>query len=47
MNSELKIQTPEGIVFAYPLEGPVARCMGATADGIDGRGLARDLRLQL
>ena len=32
MNSELKIQTPEGIVFAYPLAGPLARCM---AWGID------------
>lgn len=32
MNSELKIQTPEGIVFAYPLAGPIARCM---AWGID------------
>ena len=32
MNSALKIRTPEGIVFAYPLAGPVARCM---AWGID------------
>ncbi len=32
MNSELRIRTPEGIVFAYPLAGPVARCL---AWGID------------
>ena len=27
MNSELRIRTPEGIVFSYPLAGPVARCL--------------------
>lgn len=32
MNSELRIQTPEGIVFAYPLAGPVARCMAWAVD---------------
>ena len=32
MNSELRIQTPEGIVFAYPLAGPIARSL---AWGID------------
>ncbi|MEA3207411.1 MAG: hypothetical protein QOE70_468 [Chthoniobacter sp.] len=32
MNSELRIQTPEGIVFAYPLAGPIVRCL---AWGID------------
>jgi uncharacterized RDD family membrane protein YckC len=32
LNSELRIRTPEGIVFAYPLAGPVGRCL---AWGID------------
>jgi uncharacterized RDD family membrane protein YckC len=32
VTSELRIRTPEGIVFAYPLAGPVARCL---AWGID------------
>jgi uncharacterized RDD family membrane protein YckC len=32
MSAELKIRTPEGILFAYPLAGPIARCM---AWGID------------
>jgi uncharacterized RDD family membrane protein YckC len=32
MNSELRIRTPEGIVFAYQLAGPIARCL---AWGID------------
>ena len=32
MTSELRIRTPEGIVFAYPLAGPVVRCL---AWGID------------
>ena len=31
-SSELRIQTPEGIVFAYQLAGPISRCM---AWGID------------
>ena len=32
MNSELRIRTDEGIVFAYPLAGPVARCLAWTVD---------------
>ena len=32
MNSELRVRTPEGIVFSYQLAGPIARCM---AWGID------------
>ena len=32
MNSELRLRTPEGIVFSYQLAGPIARCM---AWGID------------
>lgn len=32
MNGELRIRTPEGITFAYPLAGPVTRCL---AWGID------------
>ena len=32
MNSELRIQTPEGIVFSYPLAGPIVRCF---AWGVD------------
>jgi uncharacterized RDD family membrane protein YckC len=29
---ELRIRTPEGIMFAYPLAGPVARCMAWVVD---------------
>jgi len=32
VKSELRIRTPEGIAFAYPLAGPVTRCM---AWGVD------------
>lgn len=32
MKSQLRIRTPEGILFAYPLAGPIARCL---AWGID------------
>ena len=32
MNSDLKIRTPEGIVFAYPLAGPIARCVAWSVD---------------
>ncbi|HEV7866131.1 MAG TPA: RDD family protein [Chthoniobacteraceae bacterium] len=32
MNSELRIQTPEGIVFAYALAGPVSRCLAWSID---------------
>ena len=32
MNSELRLRTPEGIVFSYKLAGPISRCM---AWGID------------
>ncbi len=32
MTSELRIRTPEGIVFAYPLAGPVSRCLACAAD---------------
>lgn len=33
MNSaELRIRTPEGITFAYPLAGPVTRCMAWAID---------------
>ncbi|MGB8170895.1 MAG: RDD family protein [Chthoniobacteraceae bacterium] len=34
MNSELRIQTPEGIVFSYPLAGPLVRCFAWTVDFI-------------
>lgn len=34
MNSELRIQTPEGIVFSYPLAGPLVRCMAWAIDMI-------------
>ena len=34
MNSELRIQTPEGIVFAYPLAGPIVRCLAWAIDFI-------------
>ena len=32
MNSDLRIRTPEGIVFAYTLAGPVTRCLACAAD---------------
>ncbi len=32
MNSELRIQTPEGIVFAHPLAGPLVRCLAWALD---------------
>ena len=32
MNSDLRIQTPEGIVFAYPLAGPLVRCLAWAVD---------------
>ena len=32
MNSELRIRTPEGIVFAYTLAGPVTRCLAYAVD---------------
>jgi uncharacterized RDD family membrane protein YckC len=32
VNSELRVRTPEGIIFSYKLAGPIARCM---AWGID------------
>ncbi len=34
MNSELRIQTPEGIVFSYPLAGPIVRCFAWAVDFI-------------
>src|SRR5262245_41834622 len=30
--AELRIRTPEGITFAYPLAGPVTRCMAWLMD---------------
>jgi uncharacterized RDD family membrane protein YckC len=32
VNSELRIRTPEGIVFAFPLAGPVTRCLACAVD---------------
>jgi uncharacterized RDD family membrane protein YckC len=32
MNSELKIQTPEGITFSFELAGPVLRCLAWIVD---------------
>jgi len=32
VNSELRIRTPEGIVFAYTLAGPVTRCLAYAVD---------------
>jgi hypothetical protein len=32
VNSELRIRTPEGIVFAYTLAGPVTRCLACAVD---------------
>lgn len=45
MSFELRIRTPEGVVFAYALAGPVTRCLAAAIDilcaaviaGIGGR----------
>jgi uncharacterized RDD family membrane protein YckC len=32
--SRLRIRTPEGITFAYPLAGPVTRCLAWAVDGL-------------
>ena len=48
MNSQLRIRTPEGVVFAYALAGPVARCLALLIDlacilflsTLTGRGLS-------
>ncbi len=32
LSSDLRIQTPEGIVFAYALAGPITRCLAWTVD---------------
>ncbi len=32
MKGELRIRTPEGVMFAYALAGPVTRCLAATID---------------
>jgi uncharacterized RDD family membrane protein YckC len=32
MNSQLRIRTPEGIVFSYTLAGPVTRCLACAVD---------------
>ena len=32
MRSDLRIRTPEGIVFSYALAGPVARCLACAID---------------
>ncbi|HEY2343128.1 MAG TPA: RDD family protein, partial [Chthoniobacteraceae bacterium] len=32
LESELRIRTPEGIVFSYTLAGPVTRCLALTVD---------------
>jgi uncharacterized RDD family membrane protein YckC len=34
VNSELRLRTPEGIVFSYQLAGPIARCMAWGIDSI-------------
>ena len=32
MSSDIRIRTPEGIVFSYALAGPVARCLACAVD---------------
>jgi uncharacterized RDD family membrane protein YckC len=32
MNSQLRIRTPEGVLFAYDLAGPVTRCLALIVD---------------
>lgn len=32
MTSELRIRTPEGVLFAYPLAGPITRCLACLID---------------
>jgi uncharacterized RDD family membrane protein YckC len=32
LSSELKIETPEGIQFSYPLAGPISRCLAWVID---------------
>ncbi len=34
LSSELKIETPEGIQFSYPLAGPISRCLAWVIDFI-------------
>jgi uncharacterized RDD family membrane protein YckC len=34
LSTELKIETPEGIQFSYPLAGPVSRCLAWVIDAI-------------
>jgi uncharacterized RDD family membrane protein YckC len=45
MTSELKIRTPEGIVFAYQLAGPIARCLAWTIDFIAISALSQGLSM--
>jgi uncharacterized RDD family membrane protein YckC len=44
-NSELRIQTPEGIVFAYQLAGPISRCMAWGIDFLVITALSRGLSM--
>ena len=37
VNSELRIRTPEGIIFSYPLAGPIMRCLAWAVDLPDHR----------
>jgi uncharacterized RDD family membrane protein YckC len=41
VNSELRIRTPEGIVFSYALAGPVTRCLACTIDVFIALGMER------
>jgi len=34
LNSELRLRTPEGIVFSYQLAGPISRCMAWGIDAV-------------
>jgi uncharacterized RDD family membrane protein YckC len=47
MNSELRIRTPEGIVFAYTLAGPVTRCLACAVDILIVLGVLRVASLVL
>ncbi|HEX5176398.1 MAG TPA: RDD family protein [Chthoniobacteraceae bacterium] len=40
MGNQLRIRTPEGIIFSYPLAGPVTRCLAVSIDFISALILA-------
>lgn len=47
MNTELRIRTPEGIVFAYTLAGPVTRCLACSVDVLIAAAISRAVAVLL